>query len=100
MKRFSPFIIAGLVFCLLVVGGVLTAQAVEHSQQHSQHHHQGTHATLLCSWFCAAGHSLDTNITYVDGPLESYLKIEQWNPLVRQPLLDVPSFSRGPPSSR
>ena len=98
MKRISPIIVVGLVFCLLVVGGFFTAQAVAHSQEHSQHHHQGAHATLLCSWFCAAGHSLDTASTFLNGPVESYLKIDQWHSVVRQPILAVPSFSRGPPS--
>jgi hypothetical protein len=97
MKRISPFFVACLVTCLLVVGGVLTAQAVEHSQHHSQHH-QGSHATLLCTWFCAAGQTLETNQVVVEGPVESLLIIDRWRPSTPQEFLVVLQISRAPPS--
>lgn len=97
MKRISPFFVACLITCLLVVGGVLTAQAVEHSQHHSQHHKEA-HATLLCTWFCAAGQILETNQVLVDGPVESLLKIDYWCPRTPQEFLVVLQVSRAPPS--
>jgi len=97
MKRISPLLVAFLVTCLVVVSGVLTAQAVEHSHHHSQHH-QGTHATLLCTWFCAAGQTLETDQVLVDGPVESLLRIDHWRPLSRQEFLIILPVSRGPPS--
>lgn len=48
-----------LVLCVLVVGGVASAQALSHNSQHA-HHQKATHGTVLCSWMCAAGQVLDT----------------------------------------
>ncbi|MBA3968048.1 MAG: hypothetical protein H0X47_20200 [Nitrospirales bacterium] len=96
MKRISPVFVVCLVFCLLILSAVLTAQAVEHSQHHSQHH-QGTHSTLLCTWFCAAGQTLETTRVLVDGPVESLLRIEDWRLITRQAILVIPPASRAPP---
>lgn len=97
MKRISPLSVACLVTCLLVLGGVMTAQAVEHSQHHSQHH-KGAHSTLLCTWFCAAGQTLETNQVLVEGPVESLLTIDQWCPPTPQEFLAVLQVSRAPPT--
>ena len=43
-----------LVLCVLSVGGLVQAQAVEHAGHHA-HHNAATHGTVLCSWMCAAG---------------------------------------------
>jgi hypothetical protein len=48
----------GLVLCMLVVGGFASAQSITHESQHA-HHQRATHATVLCSWMCAAGQVLD-----------------------------------------
>lgn len=48
----------GLTVCLLLLGGVASAQAVEHAGHHA-HHQAATHATVLCSWMCAAGQVLE-----------------------------------------
>ncbi|HNP30698.1 MAG TPA: hypothetical protein PKK23_16755 [Nitrospirales bacterium] len=96
MKRISPLIIACLVFCFLMVGAVLTSQAVEHTQHHSQHH-KGTHATLLCSWFCAAGQTLEADKVLVNGPVELLLRFENWSPITLQELLVISPVSRAPP---
>jgi hypothetical protein len=48
-----------LVLCLLVVGGLASAQSISHESHHA-HHHKATHATVLCTWMCAAGQVLDT----------------------------------------
>ena len=96
-KRISPAFIACLIACFLLVGGVMTAQAVEHSQQHAEHHH-GTHSTLLCSWFCAAGQTLETDRVLINGPGESLLAIESWCPAGPQEILVIFPVSRAPPS--
>lgn len=98
MKRISPLFVTCLVTCLLVVGGVLTAQAVEHSQHHSQHG-KATHSTLLCTWFCAAGQTLESDQVLVDGPVEFLLRVEQWCPVIPQEFLVILPVSRAPPSS-
>ncbi|WNM59205.1 hypothetical protein [Candidatus Nitrospira allomarina] len=98
MKRISHLFVVVLVFCLLTLSGILAAQAVEHSQHHSQHH-QGTHSTLLCTWFCAAGQTLETKQVLVDGPVESFLQIGDWRPITHQVIFVIPPASRAPPSS-
>lgn len=97
IKRISPIFVGCLIACLLVEGCVFTAQAVEHSQHHS-HHHPGTHATLLCSWFCAAGQTMETDPVPVEGPVESLIAIDPWRLLIPQEFFIIPQVSRGPPS--
>jgi hypothetical protein len=48
-----------LVLSLLIISGFASAQALTHESQHS-HHQKATHATVLCSWMCAAGQVLDS----------------------------------------
>lgn len=43
-----------LVFCILVVSGLASAQSITHDSEHA-HHQKATHGTVLCSWMCAAG---------------------------------------------
>jgi hypothetical protein len=47
-----------LVICVLLVGGLASAQSVTHDAHHA-HHEKSTHSTVLCSWMCAAGHVLE-----------------------------------------
>lgn len=48
-----------LVVCILVVGGLASAQSISHESHHNQHHQKATHSTSLCTWMCAAGNVLD-----------------------------------------
>lgn len=96
MKRIFPLFAVSLVLCLLTLSTILTAQSVEHRQHHSQHH-QGTHSTPLCTWFCAAGQTLETHRMLVDGPVESLLRFEDWRPISPQVLFIIPPASRAPP---
>ena len=87
-----------LVLCVVLVGGVASAQALSHDSQHA-HHQKATHSTVLCSWMCAAGQVLDTT-----SPL--YLVEQSPTARAEQPVvesvptvtLDIPT-SRGPPFS-
>ena len=56
-----------LVLCVLSVGGLAQAQAVEHGGHHA-HHQTATHGTVLCSWMCAAGQAGEVAAVFV--PLE------------------------------
>jgi hypothetical protein len=47
-----------LVICVLLVGGLASAQSVTHDAHHA-HHEKSTHSTVLCSWMCAAGQVLE-----------------------------------------
>lgn|SRR5690242_13857511 len=55
------FLSISLVLCVLAVGGIAQAQSAEHAGHHAQHQ-SATHGTLLCSWMCAAGTMLDTEV--------------------------------------
>lgn len=56
---FVRFVAVSLTVCLLLLGGLASAQAVEHAGHHA-HHQAATHATFLCTWMCAAGQALET----------------------------------------
>ena len=47
-----------LILCLLLVGGIASAQSITHEPQHA-HHQKSEHGTVFCSWMCAAGQVLD-----------------------------------------
>ncbi|TAJ26486.1 MAG: hypothetical protein EPO64_06400 [Nitrospirae bacterium] len=48
----------GLTVCLLLLSGAVYVQALDHAAHHA-HHQAATHASVLCSWLCAAGQSLE-----------------------------------------
>ena len=58
---FRTVLSVALVLCILVVGGLAQAQSAEHAGHHAQHQ-TATHGTLLCSWMCAAGTVLDSEV--------------------------------------
>ena len=47
-----------LVLCMLVVGGLASAQSISHEAHHA-HHQKATHSSVFCTWLCAAGQVLD-----------------------------------------
>jgi hypothetical protein len=61
---FRKFLSMSLVLCVLAVGGLAQAQSAEHAGHHAQHQ-AATHGTLLCSWMCAAGTVLDTEVVLI-----------------------------------
>lgn len=86
-----------LILCVLAVGGWAQAQSAEHAGHHAQHQ-AATHGTLLCSWMCAAGTVLDSDVVLI--------QVER-NPIALIPLSQSPnpsiqfcqtSSSRAPPS--
>jgi hypothetical protein len=44
----------GVTVCLLLLSGLAYPQTVTHAGHHA-HHTAKTHASVLCSWMCAAG---------------------------------------------
>ena len=94
----SPFLAACLVALLLILGAVLSAQAVGHVSQHTHHHTSATHATTLCSWYCAAGQVHGGDLVVVAAPILSFLGVENERPTTITPVFSIPSASRAPPS--
>lgn len=94
----SPFLSVCLVALLLLLGGVLSTQAVGHASQHTHHHSSATHATTLCSWYCAAGQVHGGELVVLAAPISSFLGVENDEPTISTPLFVIPSPSRAPPS--
>lgn len=86
-----------LVLCLFAVGGLAQAQSAEHAGHHAQHQ-AATHGTLLCSWMCAAGTVLDSDVVVIQAErsLIALLPISHSNESISQP--SPISSSRAPPS--
>jgi hypothetical protein len=53
-----------LVTCVIAVGGLAQAHSAEHLGHHAQHQ-AATHGTLLCSWMCAAGTMLESDVILI-----------------------------------
>jgi len=86
-----------LVLCILSVGGLAQAQAVEHAGHHA-HHQAATHGTVLCSWMCAAGAVLDSAVVTFQAELSPIALITL--PHFAQPSIELcrTASSRAPPS--
>jgi hypothetical protein len=86
-----------LVLCILSVGGLAQAQAVEHAGHHA-HHQAATHGTVLCSWMCAAGAVLDSAVVTFQAELSPIALITI--PHFAQPSIELcrTASSRAPPS--
>lgn len=88
---------AGLAAALVLVIGLMSKQMAMHALHHA-HHKAATHASVVCTWMCAAGQVVDSAAVDLDTKVEPravpalFLPKE---PEVFSPLL---SPSRGPPS--
>ncbi|MFO0706889.1 MAG: hypothetical protein U0412_08545 [Nitrospira sp.] len=88
-----------MVLCLLGIGGLASAQSVQHESHHNSHHQAATHASAFCAWTCAAGHSHDVTgvpVAPVSAVLDyvephSFLSVYDVTPAVRS--------SRAPPTA-
>jgi hypothetical protein len=91
------FITIALVVCILLVGGLAQVQAAEHAGHHAQHQ-AATHGTLLCSWMCAAGTVLDTEVVLIHSERSSVGVIPLSHSIPVFSELPRISPSRAPPS--
>ena len=94
----SPLLAIVLAALLPILSGVLSAQAVGHASEHSQHHSSTSHATTLCSWYCAAGQVHGAELVVFVAPVLSFLGVENAEPTIVMALFTIPSPSRAPPS--
>ena len=66
MIRHSRQLLAlGLALTLLWVGAAVGAQLFDHATHHAKHQ-STTHATVLCSWLCAAGQGVEAVVLHVE----------------------------------
>jgi hypothetical protein len=61
---FRKFLSIFIVLCVLAIGGIAQAQSAEHAGHHAQHQ-AATHGTVLCSWMCAAGTVIDSEVVFL-----------------------------------
>ena len=94
---FRKFISIALVLSVLAIGGLAQAQSAEHAGHHAQHQ-AATHGTLLCSWMCAAGTVLDTEVVLIHAERNpiALVSIVHSSNSFSEPLHICPS--RAPPS--
>jgi len=97
MKRLRhPIFSLCLVSCFLFVGAVLTSLGAAHTLHHADHK-APTHASVVCSWMCAAGQASETIRPILQTPT---LEIGAIDSTFVTPFLKAsvpPFFSRGPP---
>lgn len=97
-QSFYKVLSTALVLCVLAVGGLAQAQSAEHAGHHAQHQ-AATHGTLLCSWMCAAGTVLDSDVVLIQierSPI-ALVPIAHSNDSISEP--SPISSSRAPPFS-
>jgi hypothetical protein len=84
-----------LAAALLWVGAILAAQMAGHLAHHG-HHQSAAHATVLCSWMCAAGQGVETAAVLFEGFEAAVPALVTSNtPVPAAPALILPS--RAPP---
>ena len=95
---FRKFLSLSLVLCILAVSGIAQAQSAEHAGHHAQHQ-AATHGTVLCSWMCAAGTVLDSDVVsiQVERSPVALIPIPYSSDLISEP--SCTSSSRAPPAS-
>lgn len=85
-----------LVLCILVIGGVASAQSISHESQHS-HHQKATHSSILCSWMCAAGQTHDASFLTFEHKLVLLASVEQINFVSHLEIARTLRTTRAPP---
>ena len=91
-----PVLALSLIACLFVVGGVFASQSAAHSLHHD-HHNASTHASVICSWMCAAGQVIEVADPILDAPIYFIRKVEI-TPSHQLRLVSLLfNFDRGPP---
>jgi hypothetical protein len=96
-RRTLRSVAVGLAVCLLLLSGLAYPQTVAHAGHHA-HHTAQTHASVLCSWMCAAGQVFEGGTVVLQSdrsPVAAVSAVE-----VEEPAGIVHSTtpSRGPPS--
>jgi len=97
MNLFPPRIVFFyLIVCYVALNGWLQVQAVGHTFQHVNHT-AATHASAICSWYCAAGVAIQTaNALSIDA-IRPLTPVEFPVPPLHHHIFILSSFSRGPP---
>ena len=85
-----------LVICILMVGGLASAQSIAHESHHA-HHQKATHATVLCTWMCAAGQASETATVFLFQDATTHESVEPISPNFVATVFSTSLTTRGPP---
>jgi hypothetical protein len=96
-RRTLKSVAVGVAVCLLLLGGLAYPQTVAHAGHHA-HHTATTHASVLCSWMCAAGQVFEGAAVVLHSDRSPVAAVSSI--VVQEPASVVRSTvsSRGPPS--
>jgi hypothetical protein len=93
----NPILALGLVTCLLVIGGVFANQSAAHSLHHG-HHKATTHASVICTWMCAAGQVVEVANPTVEVSTFLVSRLQDSPSFLICTVSPLFIFERGPPS--
>ena len=96
-QTIRKFLSIALVLCILAIGGLAQVQAAEHAGHHAQHQ-TATHGTVLCSWMCAAGTVLDSQVVLLRAELSPIAILQIVDSADTVSHCSRSYSSRGPPS--
>jgi hypothetical protein len=85
-----------LALCIVLVGGLASAQSVSHESQHA-HHQKATHSSILCSWMCAAGQTHDASFSMFEHELNVLDYLEPFEFLFHHEIASTLLSTRAPP---
>ncbi len=91
-----PFPALVLAAGFLLLGAVLSSQAVAHAVHHAGHQ-AATHANPLCTWLCAAGQVLEAGTVSLTGPSSGIFLSDSKCPVTIATLSLRSPLSRAPP---
>ena len=96
-RRVLKSVAVGLAVCLLLLSGLAYPQTVAHAAHHA-HHTAKTHASVICSWMCAAGQVYEAATVVIQSDrssvgVASLLAVSEPTSAVHHTV-----SSRGPPS--
>src|SRR3990172_4118595 len=94
--KIRQFAVAGLALWLVALSGIVYPQLTAHMAQHA-HHNAATHATALCSWLCAAGHTAENVVPPTPTSPTTISQAVEVEYLATGSSSFLPRASRGPP---
>ncbi|ALA58041.1 MAG: hypothetical protein OJF50_000357 [Nitrospira sp.] len=94
--RSRTVLVWAMAACLLLLSGLAYPQMVPHAVHHA-HHNAATHATVLCAWVCAAGHSIESVAFVFQSDYSPFSRFVLTSPHVQAKAPASSPTSRGPP---
>jgi hypothetical protein len=91
-----PALVWALLFCIVLVNGLMAAPSVGHAEHHSDHQ-TTTHSSGVCAWFCAAGEAIGSALVQLNPQLQPSERATVAPVDTPLPMASFHSRFRGPP---